>query len=563
MARGAAWGLAALVAVAATIGSLALLAERDLWVARERLLAGDSTAASVAAASVRWPAARSRADAGAALARALAGGEAGPAPASELPFYEPEALVASAIARGTLAGGERVAALLCRAGHPLGPLYASALALERGDEPLSRRLVASSPVPPTARGLGARLSRALAARAAGARRLVLDRSGELVGVIDASGVLQPTLEAGPFVSEALSRLGTLDPGALRQDAAGLRLTLDLGLSRLASEALGAEHGSVVLLDPTTGAVLAAVSDPATAHKEPLAAFEQQREPASIAKLLTAAAAYGSGQDADALIARMTCSGVERYDGKPLWCPWPSGRLAGLDHALAVSCNIAFANLGVAVGRERLLQEYRRWGFDAKAPELLGAAGRVESTPQDARQLADLAIGLELTSITPLHAALLAAAVANDGRMPEPALLAGACGPLGLQVTAAPTSRGRVVTEPRVARRLAQAMKAVPLYGTAAGVAPPGLEVAMKTGTASAPGLGYHVNYVGFLPAAHPPLAFCVRVTGYRASPRIHAAAHAVTARLLEALSARPAAPRSPAAPAPTDERPGGVARLEH
>jgi len=345
----------------------------------------------------------------------------------------------------------------------------------------------------------------------------------------------------------------LQPDALREDAPALRLTLDLDLSRVATEALGKERGSIVIVEPTTGAVLAAVSDPLTARKEPLAAFEQQREPASIAKLLTAAAAYGSGHDADALIGRMTCSGVERYDGRPLWCPWPSGRLAGLDHALAVSCNIAFANLGLAVGRERLLQEYRRWGFDERPPALLGAAGHVETTPQDARQLADLAIGLELTSITPLHAALLAAAVANDGRMPEPSLVAGSSGPLGLRATSAPASPARVVTEARIARRLAQAMKAVPLYGTAAGVAPAGLELAMKTGTASAPGLGYHVNYVGFLPAARPPLAFCVRLTGCRTSPRVHAAAHAVTARLLEALSARPAPPPGPA-PAPALSR---------
>ena len=551
--RTAAWGTAALVAVAATMGSLALFADRDLWLARERLLAGDAGAASLAASSVRWPWARARADAAAALARALAGGEAGPAPAAEIPFYEPEALVANAIARGALSGGERVASLLCRCGHPLGPLYAAALALERGDDDAARGLVASSPVPLAVRGLGARLSRALAARSAGASRLVLDRSGELVAVTDAQGALQPTAEAGPCLAEALSRLVALQPEALQGKAPALRLTLDLVLSRLAAEALGKERGSIVLLEPMTGAVLAAVTDPVTARTEPLAAFEQRREPASIAKLLTAAAAYGGGQDADALIGRMTCSGVERYDGKPLWCPWPSGRLAGLDHALAVSCNIAFANLAMSIGRERLLQEYRRWGFDAGPTDLLGAAGRVEAVPQGARQLADLAIGLELTSITPLHAALLAAAVANDGSMPEPFLVAGTCGPLGLRVSAPATSPARVVTEPWVARRLAQAMKAVPLYGTAAGVAPPGLELAMKTGTASAPGLGYHVNYVGFLPAGRPPLAFCVRLTGSRSSQRVHAAAHQVTARLLEALSARPEAPPGPG-PAPALSR---------
>ena len=119
---------------------------------------------------------------------------------------------------------------------------------------------------------------------------------------------------------------------------------------------------------------------------------------------------------------MTCTGVERYGGQPLWCPWPAGPLAGLDHALAVSCNVAFANLAMRVGRERLVEEYRRWGFDAAPEALLGAAGRIETQPELPRQLADLAIGLELSDITPLHAAVLAAIVANGGRLAEPRLV---------------------------------------------------------------------------------------------------------------------------------------------
>ena len=57
----------------------------------------------------------------------------------------------------------------------------------------------------------------------------------------------------------------------------------------------------------------------------------------------------AGLDPDALISRITCTGVERYGGQPLWCAWPGGALAGLDDALAKSCNVAFANLGVELG----------------------------------------------------------------------------------------------------------------------------------------------------------------------------------------------------------------------
>jgi cell division protein FtsI/penicillin-binding protein 2 len=61
--------------------------------------------------------------------------------------------------------------------------------------------------------------------------------------------------------------------------------------------------------------------------------------------------------------------------------------------------------------------------------------------------------------------------------------------------------------------LRHAMEAVTQPGgTADGMAPEGFPVAMKTGNASALGLGYHVNYVGVGPLPRPVITFCVRVT---------------------------------------------------
>jgi peptidoglycan glycosyltransferase len=281
-----------------------------------------------------------------------------------------------------------------------------------------------------------------------------------------------------------------------------------------------------------------VSDPRTAATDGAAAFSQRREPASIAKILTAAAAYRAGVDVDAAIAGMTCTGVERYGGRPLWCAFPGGRLAGLDDALGQSCNVAFANLGTRLGASRMLDEYRRWGFGAGPSEPLGSSGRIHTPPRTPRQLADLSIGLELVDVTPLHAALVAAVVANEGRMPEPQLLIGACGPLGLTGAEDEAPASREVLAPAVARRLRQAMEAVARSGTGVGLAPPGFAVAMKTGTAAERGQGYHVNYIGFGPLPGAELAFCVRVTHQPTSPAVTNAARGVTRALLGALADR-------------------------
>jgi peptidoglycan glycosyltransferase len=367
---------------------------------------------------------------------------------------------------------------------------------------------------------------------------VLDAAGELVAIVDGAGRLSAEAGATPLLAAALSRLAPIP------SAPTVRLALDAELSRLALDALGTARGSIVLVDALSGAVRAAVSDPRTAATEPEAAFSQRREPASIAKLITAAAAYRAGRDPDASIARMTCTGVERYAGQPLWCPTPAGPLGGLDRALAWSCNVAFANVAVELGSAPLEDEYRRWGFDRPASELLGAAGRIHTPPRTARQLADLAVGLENVDVTPLHAALLATVVANEGRLALPWLVDAECGGLGLVGRPAPAARGtsppaasaEMVLDPAVARRLARAMRAVTSYGTGAGLAPPGVVVSMKTGTAAEFRKGYHVNYVGWL--EHGSLAFCVRVTHERSSPAVTRRAREVAARLFAALAPR-------------------------
>jgi cell division protein FtsI/penicillin-binding protein 2 len=62
---------------------------------------------------------------------------------------------------------------------------------------------------------------------------------------------------------------------------------------------------------------------------------------------------------------------------------------------------------------------------------------------------------------------------------------------------------------------------------------------MKTGTASAPRVGYHVNYVGVGPLPNPTLAFSVRVTHQPTSPGVNRVARDVLRRVLQAAVPRP------------------------
>jgi hypothetical protein len=519
----------------------------------ERLHAGDVEAAVADFAAVRYsPFQRSRGAAGRALTNALQGRPVAAAPVdlSQMPLRE---VLDAALARADLERLTRVAELASAAGSPLGPLYQAAAAIESGDTGAASERLSS--LDPTLRRdpLVERIAAAVRARNEGLATLVWDRSGEPVGALDDRGTLRPL--AG--LEERLVPRAALEPLARARQAAGVRLSIDLELSRLALGALGEYRGSIVLLDAWTGSVLAAVSDARTGRDHDTPALEQYREPASIAKLITTAAALRAGVDPEAEISRIACGGAVRYPTGILWCPWGGGTPQGLDEAMAVSCNTSFAELGARVGRAGLLAEFRRWGFDRGALDLPGS-GHVVQPEGDARQLGDLAIGLEATDITPLHAALMAAVFANGGSMPVPRFVAAVDGSLGRSPEPLPRPEARRVIPETWLPRLRQAMLAVAAPGgTAAHLAPPGFPVAMKTGTAALPGAGYHVNYIGIGPMPDARLAFEVRITHQRNSRRVRRAAREVTRTLLEGLEGRAGrlrwpGPADPAAPARGD-----------
>jgi peptidoglycan glycosyltransferase len=405
-----------------------------------------------------------------------------------------------------------------------GQVLAAAAALELGRDDVSRAHLDRAASGELASGI----RQALDARAAGARTFLRDRNGVLLGWLDVDGRL---MGPDPLLAGLLPMAAV---GRVVAGAPSVRLTVDLELSRLAQAALGAKRGSIVLVDPGTGAILAAVTDARTLAAEGgVPAFEQRREPASIQKLLTSTATLRAGVDPDAEVSRMTCNGHQRYGTRELWCSFPAGPLRGLAHALAVSCNVAFANLGQRIGLGAVLAELRRFGFDR--PDGLVRWGRVVQPTSE--MLPDLSIGLEATDITPAHAALLGAVFA-DGRLAEPSLVAADDSLLGLGPRPRPVPEPARVFDERHLPVLWRAMEAVTAAGGTAEGTDDTFPVAMKTGTAATPGLGYHVNYVGAGPLPRPKVAFCIRVTNEGSSRTVNEAAREVTRALFEGLGRR-------------------------
>ncbi|MEM7586490.1 MAG: penicillin-binding transpeptidase domain-containing protein [Acidobacteriota bacterium] len=437
-------------------------------------------------------------------------------------------MIRTAFERGDFQAVHRLSELAKQRDLGFVQLVSAAARIEAGEPALS---VASDFDPNLSGTLSRRLAHHLATPEEQGGVLLRDRFGQPIGTTDGEA-----LHLDEDIRYELVPRAVVDAVANHRTVGSLRLTLDLELSEAAFEAFGRYRGSIVLVDPHTGHVLAAVSDRRTWRRGGTPAFEQMREPASIAKLITTTATLRAGLQPDLELGRMRCRGHERYAGKFLYCPTIVGRLRGLDRALATSCNVAFANLGVRVGRQAMLKELGRYGFGPSSNPLAG--GRILQSWGDDRQLADLSIGLEATAVTPLHAALIAAVMAANGVMPEPTLLAAEDGRLGLHPRLLPPAPGRQVIEPHWVPEMVDAMRAVVRRGTAQRVWPPSsFPVAMKTGTASDPRYGFHVNYIGIGPMPEARLAFCVRVTNQPTSAKVRYAAQQVTHRLLRNLGA--------------------------
>ena len=531
--------IAGLVLAALVTAALALARnarhEAALAEGRRLLLEGDFAGAAATFAPLQGSSrVGARARGGLTVARAAGDDSGGPASSIAGPGAKATIDAAGVPLRPLLDGAMRnrrygavlaLGGLVAEAGDSSGLAYQAAAHVERGHDDDARALLAAHPEAFEVPGLGREVAQVLALRSGGPVIVVRDDAGRLLGSVDGAGQFQA---ANGVPKEWVPPLALRDlrPGA----TAGARLAIDLALSRIAAESLAGHRGSIVLLDPATGAVRVALSDAATFAEGGTPAFDQQREPASIQKLVTSTATLRAGLDPDAEIARMTCTGSQRYGTGTLWCSYPGGKLAGLGHALAISCNVAFANLGARIGRAALIDELQRYGFDRTDSP---GAGRIRQPQGDERQLADLSVGLEATEITPAHAARMAAVFGTDGSMPGVFLVAAEDGAMGMSPRPlAPPPSVRVLEAAWVPVMRAAMAPVIGLGGTAEGVAPPGFPVAMKTGTAATPKLGYHVNYIGVGPIPDPTIAFCVRDTHQPSSPAVNAAAREALGGLL-------------------------------
>lgn len=297
----------------------------------------------------------------------------------------------------------------------------------------------------------------------------------------------------------------------KERVGNLVLTVRADLQRLATELLGEREGSVVALDPRTGAILAMVSFPTydpnlladhdTAKAAEVAtlldaspdkprlfrAYQDRFFPGSTFKVVTAAAGVTSGTvTRDQPVYPPSNGYVAPGTNRPLR-NFGGGTCGGaLFEILRVSCNTAFAEMGVQTGPEAMIATAEGFGFNKDVPIDLTNPAR-SNFPTDFERnlpaLAQSAIGQNDVTATPLQMALVAAAVANDGQVMAPHVLDEVRDSDGNVVETYDPEEWTRAMDPGTAALLREAMVGVVENGTATRLAVPGFTVGGKTGTA--------------------------------------------------------------------------------
>ena len=326
----------------------------------------------------------------------------------------------------------------------------------------------------------------------------------------------------------------------------LVLTVDRNIQFIAQQELlkaldkyEAESGTVLILDPQTGAILADYSHPTydpndflNEERDLLAdpAVSDMWEPGSIFKIITWAAALDSGTISPG--TTFYDEGALEVGGRVMrnWNRQGNG-LVTMTDGLVKSLNTVAAFISTSMGKETFYNYLRRFGFgqltevdlQSEGPGMVKMPGDSNWFPSE---LGTNSFGQGI-AVTPMQMIVAVSAVANQGTMMKPYVVH------ELTSIDPDTGEERVVqVQPMVVRRAISAQTAKTLTNMLVEVVEqgateaqvPGYRIAGKTGTAQVPtAYGYHesdtiASFVGFAPAEDPQFIVLVKLDRPRASP---------------------------------------------
>jgi peptidoglycan glycosyltransferase len=311
-------------------------------------------------------------------------------------------------------------------------------------------------------------------------------------------------------------------------------TLDPNAQQVAVQALAGQAGSVVAINPKTGAVKVMYANPTYNDNNVDApggstfnrSTQAKYPPGSTFKVVTDTAAINSGKATPSSVfngdSPKTISGVPlSNDGNQSF-----GNI-DLTTALTFSVNTVWAQVAESVGRASMTDYMQRFGFYSKPPldyppdELQASQPWTPTRPSHpyppgspSEDIGRIGIGQGGLLVTPLQMAMVASAVADGGKLMVPHFTSRVVDSTGRTVETIKPSVYKQVMKPSVAGEITQMMRNVVEEGTGTPAQLGGISVAGKTGTASIGPAGSNLTqpwFIGFAPVENPTVAVAVTV----------------------------------------------------
>jgi len=340
------------------------------------------------------------------------------------------------------------------------------------------------------------------------------------------------------LKDNMGRIIKIEQSAPGKDGTSLVLTVDRSIQYMAEKKLkegiekyGAEGGSIVILDPKTGSVMAMASSPSyDPNKFNEVKSDQQSiflnpavclnwEPGSIFKPII----VSSGVDKKIIEPDskpdqpfsnfVTVDGYDIHNSQD-----KSFGFETVTQILENSDNVGMVWVADKVGNDLLGEYLRKYGFGAKTGvDLSGEAQGQLSSSKKWRDVnrATISFG-QGVSTTPLQIAASYAAIANKGKLIKPHIVDGVLDELGNEQKAEPTEPIQVISE-EAANKVSQMLISVVQNGHGKKAQVEGFEVAGKTGTAQIPKAdgGYEENqhigsFAGYAPVNDPKFVMLVK-----------------------------------------------------
>ena len=333
--------------------------------------------------------------------------------------------------------------------------------------------------------------------------------------------------------------GNIIPGSEQvsveaKSGTSVRLTIDRDVQWVAQNAISqavassrAESGTVIVMDPKTGAILAQASAPTfdpnisstiTLNKLRNPAVQEVYEPGSTGKVITVAAALQEGlvtpQSVFTIPYKMKVADEYFHDHEK----HPTQRLTttGL---LAVSSNTGSIQIGQKLGKDTLYNYLRKFGIGQSTNSKLPgeSAGILHPVKEwSGTSLPTIAFG-QGYSLTAMQSTSVFATIANDGVRVSPSILAGVVDESGKYTPAKENESVRVLSSQTASNMRAMMESVVSSNGTAPAAAISGYRIAGKTGTANRFNTackcysGYTASFIGFAPADQPKYVISVTI----------------------------------------------------